>query len=223
MNKNIEKLLSEIGLRLKGNKSPEPDLETCLAYLDGNLNKHESERIENYLLANQDIYHLMEEVRRLKTTVKSVPPPRHLHEKLLDSLGYSDESIFDIVIQTIKGQLELIKGTEWLMPSPQAAFRNEENKIYRFHKSEGNYKFEWNGREKKGEFHARCQVSNLDNKGIKNIRFDLFSGEKIISSCITNESGFTNNLVFPQGIYHLKIYNKSEFIGKIEFTFSSQK
>ena len=221
MNKNIEKLLNEIGLRIKDNTQPEPDLETCLSYLEGKLNKFETELVENYLASNQDVYQLISEVQRLKTTIKPVKPPRQLHDKLLDSLGYTDDSIFDIVIQSIKGKLKLIQGTEWLDSSPQVVFRNDENKLFRFRKNEDDYKFEWIGREKNGQFHARCQVSKMDNSGIKNIRFDLFSGEKIISSGITNEIGFTNNLVFTQGSYQLKLYNKSEFIGKIEFTFSN--
>lgn len=222
MKKNIEIMLNELAVRINNNKPDEPDMEMCLAYMEGCLDKNETILVENFLMTNDNVVKLMSEIKHLMTTSNQVKLPRSLHNKLIETLGYAEETVFNIILKKVKGQLEILEGMEWLIPSPQVAFRNEDNQQLILKKNIGKFSFEWNCKEKNERIHSRCLVSNQDGLGEKNIRFDIYTGEKIISSQVSNDTGNTKNMVFPKGKHSIKIYEKSRFLGTIDIAFSSQ-
>ncbi len=213
MNNELKKLLIELNLNIKQ--------ETILAYIDGNLNKSENNRIKQLIELNPDLLKFVNELTRVITNPIISKPPTHLHKSILTRLGYEEKNIMDIALSILSNGLDIISGFEFLAPiSPMPAFRSN-TKTELFFKNELNKYFITcictPIDELTISIHFKLKAKN--DFPIKNIQFKLVQNDEILNSLLTDSTGTTKSVIINKGKYKISI-NKKKNLGEINLNIS---
>jgi hypothetical protein len=213
MNNELKKLLIELNLNI--------EQETILAYIDGNLNKSENNRIKLLIELNPDLLKFVNELTRVITNPIISKPPAHLHKSILAKLGYEEKNIMDIALSILSNGLNIISGINFLVPiSPMPAFRSNSTTELFF-------------KNELSEYFITCICTPIDditisihfklisknNSPLKNIQFKLYQNDNKLKSLLTNSEGNTKSVIINKGKYKISV-NKMKNLGEINLDIS---
>ena len=213
MNNQLQKLLVELKLNI--------ELESILAFIDGNLGKTASIKMKKVIDSNPELLKFVNKMDLLMSNPNYSIPPARIHKTLLNTMGIKKKSLMDISLTILSNGLDVISGLEFLTPlSPIPAFRSDSKSELFFNK-------------KLDDYNITCICDQIDNlnisihfkisshneSSIKNIRFKLLFENELIKSLLTNTAGMTKSVVINKGYYNVSII-KNTILGNINLDVS---